>query len=499
MVAVTGRTAPGRDSSYRSARRWRRGSACAVLTALLLITFSPAADASPIGGSACNLPGINLIPGLCGSGVIGKVAGSAVGGAFDRFTDSVLQAYQTMLGWALAWWIKLPTPALDSSNSELMSDIHDHVVEIQVIGLTVSVMFFAARMAWNRKQGLVDDAEDGFKLIFRASLATSFIPLALTVGGQISDRLSDWMVSEAIGAHSGGDGQIIKNFLHLEVLTGGALGSGGLALLGIVGFLGACLQLAFLVVRQAMLLMVVAGLPVAASFSGTGPGSQAYQKLLSWSVAFLLFKPVGALCYFIAFKAAGSTSPNEQQVVLGMVLMALCGFVLPSLMRLMGGGVTGSMGQGASGAAATGALVGAAVTAGSLAAGGGAGAAAGGGASGASSLGARSAGPAGAGVGGGQGGSPPPGGQAAMSPGSSQKPGPQPGLSSLGETGGSGVAPTGTKGGGAKEALTDGGLSAAGVIGASSTLGGEADGGDEIQMQPQPRLQSGWGDHAVSR
>lgn len=483
---------PRKPTTYAGAKLRRQLGLSTVLSVVLMALFASPANADPDQNGVCAIPGVDNIPGLCGSGVIGKIAG----GAFKDIADSILQGYQVMLTWAMAWWIKLPTPSLDSANSTLMSDINDHMVPLQILGVSVSVLFFAARMAWTRSQGLVDDVEDGFKVIIRASMATSVIPIALTVGGQVSDRLSNWLVSEAIGGLGSGsnDGQIIKNFLHLSALTGGQVGTGAILLLGIVGFLGACLQLAFLVIRQAMLLLVVAGLPVAAAFSGTGPGSQTYSKLISWSIAFLLFKPVGALTYFIAFKAAGAQGErSEQQVLLGMVLMALCAFVLPAMMRLMGGGVTGSMGGGASGAAAVGAIAGAAMAAGTLAAGG-AGAGAGAGAAGASSLSGRgqSGGDSGGDSGsGGQSGSP--------AIGSQQKPGPQQGTSTLGDTGGDGES-GGSNKGGAKEAATAGAATGAGTYGAATAgANSEADGGDEVQVQPPPRLQSGHGEHSVSR
>ena len=54
-------------------------------------------------------------------------------------------------------------------------------------------------------------------------------------------------------------------------------------------------------------------------------------------------------------------------------------------------------------------------------------------------------------------------------------------------------------GSGPKEALTAGGTAGGAVGGAGAMAGQEADAGDDIQLQAQPRLQSGWGEHAISR
>lgn len=441
----------------------------------------------PGSGDACE-KGLDLAGGIL-KDKAGDAASSVVGGSFEKIVNSLLESYQKVLGWALTWWIELPTPELDNSNS-LMQDIHDHMVQIQVVGLAFSLMFFGFRMMMDRKRSLADDAEDGFKILLRAALSVSVIPLFITVGGQISDAFSNWLVGEAIGA--GQDGDIIKNFLRLDVLTNSSFGTTALGVLGLFGFLGALLQLAFLILRQAMLLLVVGALPVAASFSGTGPGSQTYQRLISWSVAFLLFKPVGAMVYFIAFKGAAQKD-NDQQVVLGMVLMAMCALVLPSLMRLVAPAI-GSMGAGASGAAAGGAALGAAVAVGGAMATGGASAA--GGAASTSSIATRSGQQSQGQITSSSTNSSSGGDSPASSP-PSVGPGAQPALSG-GNEGSSSSGDTGNQVG-PQKALTGAGVgsTAGGAVGATgSAIGNEADvAGPPVSMQP--RMQSGWGENAM--
>ena len=492
--------------------RWVRRMAVTVAMALVLATggamvtggAGPAA-ANPVCDGAGAVIGVvvgeacEAVTDFAGDKA-GDAVDSAVGGTFEKIVNSLLDSYQTVLTWALSWWIQLPTPELDNTNT-LMQDIHEHMVQIQVIGLTFSLMFFGFRMIIDRKRSLADDAEDGFKILIRAGLAVSVIPLMITVGGQASDAFSTWLVSDAINAGNN-DGDIIKNFLKLNLLTGSAFGTTGLGILGFFGFLGALAQLVFLVVRQAMLMLVVAALPVAASFSGTGPGSQTYQRLIGWSVAFLLFKPVGALVYFIAFKGAGQKD-NEQQVVLGMVLMALCAFVLPSLMRLVAPAI-GTMGAGASGAAAGAAVIGTAAAAGTMAATMGAGGGAGGGA-GTSPIAGRTGGQTGGSMTSSS-GSPGPGsggdGGSNNSPPSSPpsvKPGAQPALSGGDDSGSS--SGSGDSAGPLKALTESGGVGAmagAGVGAAGSAVGNESDvGGPPISMQP--RMQSGWGENAMDR
>lgn len=476
----------------------RRGGLTTAITAVLAALATVLGSGSASAFSLCDIggPATQAICGTAGKAA-GNLVGKAVGGSFDKIVDSLLDGYQTVLTWALAWWIKLPTPNLDPSSS-LMRDIHSHTVQLQIIGLTFSMTFFALRMIANHKQSVADDAEEGFKLILRAGLAVAAIPMALTLGGRLCDGFSNWLIGEAINA-GGNNGDIVKNFLKLDALTNSPLGSAAIGLFALVGFLGAVFQLILLVVREAMLLLVISGLPIAAAFSGTGPGSQSYQRLITWSVAFLLFKPVGALTYFIAFKAAGNQK-DAQMVVLGMVLMGLCAFVLPSLMRLIAPAVS-SMGSGGSGLAAAGAAIGAAVAvgkvAGMAATGGASGGAGGGAGGGMSSIASRSGGDSGGSISSssdsGSSSSPPP-----PSPPTGGSGGPQAAMSGGDPGSGSTSSSSGAAKGGPTEGLGDAMSSGSGTAGAVS---GVADQLDREADAPDtaPPMQSGWNEHAMSR
>ncbi|WP_431840028.1 hypothetical protein [Gordonia hongkongensis] len=492
-------TRSGRQGRLRTHLTGRR-THVAVVVALIAATVSSWAGAGRAAANPlCDVAG-PLSRAVCGAAgnAASNVAGSVVGGSFEKIVNSLLEGYQTILTWALAWWIKLPNPQLDNSSS-LMQEVHDHTLQIQIVGLTFSLMFFGLRMMIDRKRSMADDAEEGFKLIFRSAMATAAIPLALTVGGQIADGISNWLVSESVTA-GGGNGDVIKNFLKLNLLTNSALGTTAIGIFALVGFLGAFLQLALLVVREAMLLLVVAALPVAAAFSGTGPGSQSYQRLVAWSVAFLLFKPVGALTYFVAFRA-GASKDNAQQVVLGMVLMMLCAFVLPALMRLIAPAVA-SMGGGGSGAAAAGAAIGAGVAAGkvaAMAASGGATAGASGGASagGMSSIAGRGGGGPSGGISTASAPSPPP-------PSGGGGPGAQPALSGgqggQASSGGGG----GGGGGGPTSGLGDAMGSAGGLAGAAmqtvaDSVESEVEStSSDPSLSSPPPMRSGWNEHAMA-
>ena len=115
------------------------------LTGVLTLIGAGIAQANPV----CDLVGFTGPLNKIVCEAPGAAVGSAIGGQFEKIVDSILTGYETMLMWALAWWVKLPTPDVDTS-SGLMQDVHDHTVPLQIVGLTFSLMFFGMRMMLDR-------------------------------------------------------------------------------------------------------------------------------------------------------------------------------------------------------------------------------------------------------------------------------------------------------------------------------------------------------------
>lgn len=430
--------------------------------------------------------------------VFNKTVGAAVGGSFDKIVESMNEAMGKALELSMSWWIAMPSPKLgpqeNSQSGSILQIVRDYTLELQIVGLIVSLSFVALRMAVSRK-GLVEESEAAWTSLVRAVFTTTMFSSFVMLGTAIGDAFSNWVLGSVVLKGNTG-GEVIKT-MQLGAVSG-LMPVAGVAIIALVGFLGALLQLFLLVMRQAMLIVVMAMIPIAATWAGTGPGSQAYQKLQGWVIAFLLFKPVGALVYVVAFTAAGTPSQDPQMKLLGIVLFTMAAFVLPSLMKLVAPAI-GAMGGGGSGLAAAGMVAGAAVAVGSLVATGGASGAAGAGAGmssvasrGPSAVGGKPGPPSGPPSGGGQGG-----------PGPKPSPGPTPGSGSpsSGQGGGGGRNP-----GPAKSSLPGG--AAGGVAGSAAQLAQSAPEGESNASAPstpvaagaaaeRPALQSGYGAHAM--
>ncbi|MGS2811662.1 hypothetical protein [Nocardia sp. MW-W600-9] len=168
-------------------------------------------------------------------------------------------------------------------------------------------------------------------MLARATFGAMTFGVLITVATTAGDEFASWVVFDA----ARGDLDTAVGRIADPRITGN-LGSGILLVLSVLGLISLLVQLVMLVVRQALLVVVVAVIPMAAAASGTGPGSQAYKRLVAWSLAFVLWKPVGALVYAIAFTVTGSgDEPDPQMILLGVILMVMSVIVLPALIRLI--------------------------------------------------------------------------------------------------------------------------------------------------------------------
>ncbi|WP_146229339.1 hypothetical protein [Nocardia neocaledoniensis] len=280
----------------------------------------------------------------------------------DGLVNILLSALTTLLQMGMTWWTTFPSPQLSSSAGQpapVLTQIRDYTVGLQVVLLTAGIMLAAARLALAKRGGLAGEAQESFLMLARAIFASMTFATLITVGTNAGDQFANWVIFDATrGDFENAIGRI------LDRDTTATLGPGILLLVGLLGVISMLVQLVMLVVRQALLVVVVAVIPLAAAASGSSVGSQAYKRLLAWSLAFVLWKPVGALVYAIAFTVVGAEEQTDPQLMLlGLILMLMSVIVLPALIRLIAPAVATLGGGGGAASALAGAGAGIAMSA----------------------------------------------------------------------------------------------------------------------------------------
>ncbi|WP_405180778.1 hypothetical protein OG225_06130 [Nocardia sp. NBC_01377] len=412
---------------------------------------------------------------------LGQAAQDAAGSVIDELSDTMAEGFAFLLRLAIGWWTDLPAPELTAAGGEpgpALMVIRDYSGGLQVLLLTTGIIFAAARLALAKRGGVAGEAQESFLMLARAVFASMVFAAVITLGTRAGDQFADWVIFDASRGDLTG---AVDRVTQIDSSTVG-LGSGLLLVVALLGVISTLVQLVMLVIRQALLILVVAVIPLAAAASGTGPGSQAYKKLLSWSLAFVLYKPVGALVYAIAFTVIGTEKQTDpQQILLGLILLVMAVVVLPALVRLVAPAVATLGGGGGATAVMAGGLAGVAM--GSAGEGGGARKVS----EGENAPGGTGTGGGGGGGGGGGSGPPPGGGGRPMSGGSGASDGGSPGSrSSSPDSGGGNSGSSSTSGGTARSsaaadktsegsgAAPGSGSEAGGASGAAAAGGGVA-------------------------
>ncbi|GGK39780.1 hypothetical protein [Nocardia camponoti] len=273
---------------------------------------------------------------------------------FGKVVDSLMKGLGEALILALTFWMKVPNEAV-SNSGELFTKINDYTYQIQMLLLIASVIITGGRLAEARRGAAVSEAAESFRLFARVVFSSWMLGAVIVAGTRASDKFSEWIIADATGGNA-------KNMAELMVKTSKlqAFSPGLVLIIAIVGLLGALAQIVLAIVRQGLLVVAAGVLPLAAAASATGTGKQSYQKLVGWIIAFMLFKPVAAIVYMIAFVTAGhvdETTPGgaalpdgeqAQRMLVALVLLCSVAFVLPALMRLVAPAVA-TVGTGGSG------------------------------------------------------------------------------------------------------------------------------------------------------
>lgn len=276
----------------------------------------------------------------------------AANGAFEMAGLTTGEAGASILKFALGWWITIPGQD-ESSFMATLGQITEYTYYIQIAFLTVSVMYLGIRLMMARSGSIRDVSTEGLQQLARATVLSGSIGFMVVLGTRVSDNVSRWFIDGTVGSDPDA---LVDAMIQIGVYAT----PGGATLLYVIGFIGILggLVMAFLLLmRMGLLVVICAALPIAGAAGGTKVGSQAYEKMIAWTLAFLLFKPVGSFVIGVAAMLFMQSAPSREDnggamtALIGALLLCSAALVLPSLMRLIVPAV-GAMGGGGSGMAA---------------------------------------------------------------------------------------------------------------------------------------------------
>jgi len=330
-----------------------------------LLALPLPAQAPPPSGSDCR-PGLGALcaignaitdPGGAVKSGAAAAAASVAGSAFESMVNALKEGVGKSVGLMMSFWMKVPIPSIADPNSAV-TKLRDATLYLTVITAVVSIFFVAARAALAHRQAATEDATQAAKGLVHIVVASAVAVPAVILASQAADEYSTWLVGRAA------NGDVDTALSRLTGFTQIA-GVGFTFILALLALVASVVQAFLIVIRDALLILLVGALPLAAASSITRSGQATFTKMTGWLVAFILFKPVAAMCYAAALWSVTDSSTEINQIA-GIFLVILAVFTLPALMRLIVpqvervGGASGTAllgaAAGSTGAAPTGAV-----------------------------------------------------------------------------------------------------------------------------------------------
>ncbi|WP_432108919.1 hypothetical protein [Streptomyces sp. AA1529] len=279
--------------------------------------------------------------------------------AFDNIVDSAAQAAADTVKALGSAWTDIDSPLL-SYDSGPAAFLRGSTLWFTSFTAVLCLVIAAGHIAWQRRGEPGKQAVRGLlNLVVVSSAGVAAVNL-LTVAG---DRFSVWIIDRSTGCEqlsTAGEPveQCVDEFDERvsAMLALGGTDSSFLVLIMSLLVIGAGLvQIALMIARVALLVILTGTLPLSAAASSTPSGRAWFRKSVGWLLAFVLYKPTAAVVYAAAFSMAGDAPKGEGNEIIsmvsGVVLLVLACCTLPALLRLAAPAVqatTAGLGGGSS-------------------------------------------------------------------------------------------------------------------------------------------------------
>ncbi|OAK53796.1 hypothetical protein [Rhodococcoides kyotonense] len=257
-------------------------------------------------------------------------AGSAFwGDPVGDFAKAVMEGNTQAFRSVMTFWMSSGIPGLAAENA--MSGLRNIISGFTVVALFASIVIAMTKLAIARKQAVMEGAVETANMLVRTVVTVSLLPILVLMFHQGGDIASSYALEKFVG------GNLDEKITAITAFDD-KTGLGPILALACAGFafLGSVAQLIALLIREAVLCVVVAVIPIAAAASATGAGRSSYKSMIAFTLGALLFKPVATLLYLFAFWAASASGTDQiATAIIGSVLLAIIGFSLPTLIKIV--------------------------------------------------------------------------------------------------------------------------------------------------------------------
>ena len=255
---------------------------------------------------------------------VGDVASAGPLGPFIRpYVESMLDQIKIVGG----MWTAFPTPGV-SAGAPVREWVSSQTLWAGWAMMTLAIVISGFRFILDARSGVAHGTELVKTLFLTIFAGGAGIPL-MQMLIEIFDQWSLFIFTTGVAGSNFSD-----VFASIPV---GALGIAAMVLSPIVTVI-VYVQVALMMVRSVMLMMLTVMVPLVPMLYNTQVGKQWLSRLWGWVLAFLLYKPVAGLIYGSGLQLLtdGSwTLGGVYRLIAGVVVMVMGIFALPALIRFI--------------------------------------------------------------------------------------------------------------------------------------------------------------------
>lgn len=307
--------------------------------------------------------------------------GNAVGGAAASASDSVFESF---VGWLMRGffyglkavttaWVHVDAPDLTRPDGTV-TQIRGYLLWLTMVVMLAGVLVAAGKMVLLRDgRPAADLGKSLLIIVVVAAGSTALITALMQFGDLFAAHLIDATFSdqliEKMSANSGANAAAAGGAAAgvAAVATGEVSAVAFLPLL--IGLLAIGAQLGLMYFRIAVLVVFAAVMPLAAAGSATVTGRRWFERLVGWTFAFIVYKPIAAILYATGLVFMQEDTDGVTGLIAGVALLCAAVLAMPALVRLMapaaaavsgsggGAGAAASVAAGVMGGPASGAAV----------------------------------------------------------------------------------------------------------------------------------------------
>ncbi|AXK34653.1 hypothetical protein DVA86_20380 [Streptomyces armeniacus] len=271
---------------------------------------------------------------MCGITDPGGCVADAARSGLEAMAEAIADAAAWIITESFTWWVDT---SADQLNTGVVNAVREVTMPLTVSVAAAGMIVFGIRMVLSGSPDpLLSMGEGVAKLTFWTVAGTLVLNSAMKAAAAFSGWVLDSARTRKLGE------QLVEAFdLPVEDNIGVIL------LLSLIGFLAGVVQWLISLFREGAVVILAGCLPLAASGS-LGLGRPWLSKITGWCLALIFWQPAASLVYFAAFSML-EHARGGQETLVGITMLVIANFALPTLMKLFSWVVSTSSGGGGSG------------------------------------------------------------------------------------------------------------------------------------------------------